>query len=737
MTRRLLQTRISIDQVRCLEEGDGFGSAEPYLWLVFFKIDGDQVVIGPDTFAHGECEVTATDGSHGNLGSDDVDAGDILNVSAAIGEFRTSLRPIPLAPELLGEPQAGQIGVIVALLEEDQVSDAGARAGYAALTAFAKQAIDEKVNQLNINKKDITEGEINELIDAGLAAVEDAIKNDSSEDIWSLVDKDDSIGVKVLRFDHDALTNNYWDISELFQSLVPNSNTVDEAWRILGEAQGVEYDTRQFTHHRRSADLATPTAAGAPTVTFHPFSGVQTTIYRDTAGRLHELWRDGNGQIGTTDLTAIAGAPLARGNPFGYLDTSQDQQIVVYRGDGDGIHSLYWTTGAVGLDNLSLVAGSPTASSNPVATHNPGTGNHHIVYRSADGRLHVLYSAGGSDPVHYEGPLSVEPPLAAGDPSIYFTPAGDNVVVFRATDGTIHSYYWSTGEIGHDALSEVAGMPPTAVDPAAYYIASLDLHQITYRSHDGHLYELYARSIDAIAGWDLTAAAGAPQAVGDPIAFYTAGTNTKHVVYLGPFSHLYEISWAPGLTPMFVDLTLAGLAPRAVDRPAAFGIDGPHSRYVVYRGFDDQVHEITWTEQPWRTAARIGEWRWCGACQGLFYGPYVTTSRCPAGGTHTPPETTGSTNFQLPVNVPTAAGTQSEWRWCGACQGLFYGPNVTTSRCPAGGTHTPPETIGSSNYGLPRDLTGDAVLQEQWRWCGACQGLFYGPNVTTSRSQPA
>jgi hypothetical protein len=48
------------------------------------------------------------------------------------------------------------------------------------------------------------------------------------------------------------------------------------------------------------------------------------------------------------------------------------------------------------------------------------------------------------------------------------------------------------------------------------------------------------------------------------------------------------------------------------------------------------------------------------------------------------------------VKVPTT-GTQVGWRWCHKCQGLFYGPNVKKSVCPAGGAH---DSTGSGNYEL-------------------------------------
>jgi hypothetical protein len=37
--------------------------------------------------------------------------------------------------------------------------------------------------------------------------------------------------------------------------------------------------------------------------------------------------------------------------------------------------------------------------------------------------------------------------------------------------------------------------------------------------------------------------------------------------------------------------------------------------------------------------------------------------------------------------APPRTITQPGWRWCHKCQGLFYGPNMPVSHCPAGGTH--------------------------------------------------
>jgi hypothetical protein len=85
-------------------------------------------------------------------------------------------------------------------------------------------------------------------------------------------------------------------------------------------------------------------------------------------------------------------------------------------------------------------------------------------------------------------------------------------------------------------------------------------------------------------------------------------------------------------------------------------------------------------------------WRWCHKCQGLFFGGNPGPV-CPKGGAH---DKTGSGNYSLLHNAPIVPGQQSNWRWCNKCQGLFFGGNPNPV-CPAGGQHS---KVGSGNYSL-------------------------------------
>src|SRR4051812_1199534 len=74
-TMEPLFVEFNIDKLKCIDEGDGSGDAEPYLWIVFFKFDGDTVVVDNTNgfMLKGTATVIGTPGDHGNLGVAEVD----------------------------------------------------------------------------------------------------------------------------------------------------------------------------------------------------------------------------------------------------------------------------------------------------------------------------------------------------------------------------------------------------------------------------------------------------------------------------------------------------------------------------------------------------------------------------------------------------------------------------------------------------------------------------------------
>jgi hypothetical protein len=213
MARNPLQVQIELDRLHCHDEGDGIGSAEPYLWTIYFKVDGDTVALGDDLFLHGTATVKTTPGSHGNLGDTDVDAGDNISIPWAIGMFQTTLNPIPVpewVKELGVEDVGGVAGVAAILMEEDWVTDAGAEAGHAALNQFIQQALDTIIPTLGVTNPDVDDEEIAQLTSGAEKAISNAVKDAQGrwDNFVSWLNPDDQIGNKVWTFSHDTLTAN-------------------------------------------------------------------------------------------------------------------------------------------------------------------------------------------------------------------------------------------------------------------------------------------------------------------------------------------------------------------------------------------------------------------------------------------------------------------------------------------------------------------------------------------------
>jgi hypothetical protein len=207
-----LNIEFKLDRIHCHDEGDGIGNAEPYLWTVFFKVDGDTTVVNTDDLGHvflqGIPTVLTTPGNHGNLGTSDVDEGDDVGIPAIIGEYRTIMRPIPLTTPVLGKSEVGgMIGCILVLMEEDNTSDSDVARGHERLDSSVREKLAELLGTLSISKTEPTEEDIDRMTDQIGSAVKDAIKDGVSVLEWLVAfgNMDDQIGSAVFRFSHGQL----------------------------------------------------------------------------------------------------------------------------------------------------------------------------------------------------------------------------------------------------------------------------------------------------------------------------------------------------------------------------------------------------------------------------------------------------------------------------------------------------------------------------------------------------
>src|SRR5437867_1913800 len=148
--------------IHCFDEGDGPGSAEPYVWSAFFKIDGETCHVGSDLKLHGTATVHGTPGNHGDLatnGNNEVSAGQIVIVPDALGHFRTMMLPIPLQ----GSKDinfGGVVGCVAILAEEDSTPDNAVAAGHAALNEALQKALNNLIPTLGSMKPAPTDQDI-------------------------------------------------------------------------------------------------------------------------------------------------------------------------------------------------------------------------------------------------------------------------------------------------------------------------------------------------------------------------------------------------------------------------------------------------------------------------------------------------------------------------------------------------------------------------------------------------
>lgn len=136
MARTAFNLKMQLTDLVCHDEADGIGAAEPYLWPVFFKIDGDSFAV--DSFGLiGFPTITSTNGNHRNLGDSSVGEDDRVAIPAALGSQTTLLKPIPVNDPsyriILGDDLAAIAGVVVVLMEQDSWPNDLAVAGYKAL----------------------------------------------------------------------------------------------------------------------------------------------------------------------------------------------------------------------------------------------------------------------------------------------------------------------------------------------------------------------------------------------------------------------------------------------------------------------------------------------------------------------------------------------------------------------------------------------------------------------------
>lgn len=263
-------------------------------------------------------------------------------------------------------------------------------------------------------------------------------------------------------------------------------------------------------------DAKAPNAAGEPCSYAWEQDSSQHIIYRSADGHIHELWgREVNGRWSGwqhVDLTRMAGAPLAAGNPAGYIWDGDASHHVVYRGTDGHVHALWRRIDGSGQEEWSHVdltmeaGGIPVSASDPMGYVWEGDSSQHIVYRGVDGHIHELWrridGSGWEKWLHVDLTLEADgSPESAGDPMGYAW-EGDSTqhVIYRGADGNVHKLW---GRMGtdfpgwqHVNLTAETGALPASSDPVGYVWENDSTHHVIHHCENGDIQELWCNSTD-------------------------------------------------------------------------------------------------------------------------------------------------------------------------------------------------------------------------------------------------
>jgi hypothetical protein len=187
----MLEVQFRLQQLRCDQQFDWYGSSEPFLWVLFFALDITS--IRPPDFVR-TVNMLAHRSGKGVLAGD-VRPGTVVEIPEQLGGFRVLLEegiPAPLA------------GFVVALLEDNGTADSLVRNGHLEFGAALHEEINRFVRENPSPDAAMTEEQRAAMIERIERRVRDAIARDAGPlDYFS--GKDQLVGFDSLTFGWPAL----------------------------------------------------------------------------------------------------------------------------------------------------------------------------------------------------------------------------------------------------------------------------------------------------------------------------------------------------------------------------------------------------------------------------------------------------------------------------------------------------------------------------------------------------
>ncbi len=218
-----LYTRIKLLQLRCHDRPDGWTNSEPYLWNIFFKIDGTCIKLNNEFKLEGRPVYHFSKGSQGNLNARNIASGESAQIPEDVGEWKTML--VPIIVPYFEAKVSGVMGVVSVLIEQNLVSSSGAEAGHEAFNKYVMEALDTVIQQFDPRKVNLddVDGSIKTYFDSQVrkytenisTMVSQAIagKQNIVQNFLSLLKKDAVIGHRIWDFSSQMIQESNGELS--------------------------------------------------------------------------------------------------------------------------------------------------------------------------------------------------------------------------------------------------------------------------------------------------------------------------------------------------------------------------------------------------------------------------------------------------------------------------------------------------------------------------------------------
>jgi hypothetical protein len=220
---RTLFTRMKLVQLRCHDRPDGWTNSEPYLWNIFFKIDGSCITLNDQFRLEGKPVYHFSKGSQGNLHAKNIASGGTAQIPDDVGEWRTRL--VPIKVPYFEADVSGVMGLVSVLMEQNLVSSGGAEAGHEAFNRFVTEALDTVIREFDpkrVNLDDV-DGSIKSYFDKQVQKYTENISDmvaqavSGSQNIvqnfLSLLKKDAVIGHQIWDFSSQVLNESNGEVN--------------------------------------------------------------------------------------------------------------------------------------------------------------------------------------------------------------------------------------------------------------------------------------------------------------------------------------------------------------------------------------------------------------------------------------------------------------------------------------------------------------------------------------------